>query len=62
MFIYLIYLDFFLSVNVEMRHSLNHLKNQALIANYSMKGFLIQCFSVVTTYSEENLFDEGLLF
>ena len=44
---------------------LHTVKNQALIANYIMigqKGCFIQCLSVVTIYSEGNLFAEGLLF
>ena len=43
---------------------LHTVKNQALIANYSMigyKGCFIQCLSVATIYSERNLFVEGLL-
>ena len=45
--------------------SLHTVKNQALIANYSMtgsKGCFIQYLSVVMIYSEGNLFVEGLLF
>ena len=67
MFIYLIFLNLFISVNLQMESFLHTVKNQALIANCSMrgqKGCFIRCLSVimVTIYSEGNLFVEGLLF
>ena len=47
---WLIFLNFFPSVDLQMGSSLYIVKNQALIANYSMtglKGCFIQCLSVI---------------
>ena len=63
---WLTFLNFFPSVDLQMGSSLYIVKNQALIANYSMiglKGCFIQCLSVIffiTIYSEGNLFVKDL--